>query len=153
VKAEQLITNLLEGRSGRMTKGEFLTGSQVAALKPKQGILINGRRAVVIDVVRQGNNVELTYARGARSFSKDLLLIIRIQDKITPVQMYARSDPTSKDVWIYRPGQDEGITRGMKNAYAKQENKKTCPACGTAVPKYPGRYPNKCPECGAEYES
>lgn len=45
---------------------------------------------------------------------------------------------------------EAGPTRGMKNAYRRMENVRECASCGLTVPRYPGRYPSKCPECGAE---
>lgn len=47
---------------------------------------------------------------------------------------------------------DEKLTRGIKNALGKSGGKKGCPHCKLLVPKYPGRYPNNCPECGKELE-
>ena len=155
MNAEQLIDQLLEGRGGKLVKGKVLSGAEVAALSPKQGILVNGKRCVVIDVNKKGNIIELVYSKGVRKFSKDLFLEVRITDKTTPVQAYTKEDPKGRDIWIYRrePAMaTEAITRGMKNAYSKRENKMTCLACGMPVPRYPGRYPNKCTECGAEFE-
>jgi len=43
---------------------------------------------------------------------------------------------------------DEALTNGIKNAFKKMKVKKTCPNCGFHLPSYPGKYPNKCPECG-----
>ena len=42
----------------------------------------------------------------------------------------------------------------MKRGFAKrtQEAKTVCKECGMPVPKYEGRYPKKCTECGAELE-
>jgi rubrerythrin len=45
----------------------------------------------------------------------------------------------------------EKATKGMNNAYrelARKNPAHTCPQCGLVIPKYPGRYPEKCPECG-----
>jgi len=39
------------------------------------------------------------------------------------------------------------LTRGMANALKKQESRVTC-ECGFSVPRYEGRYPNRCPQCG-----
>jgi predicted RNA-binding Zn-ribbon protein involved in translation (DUF1610 family) len=46
----------------------------------------------------------------------------------------------------------EAITKGMRNAFSKQENKTTCPECGMAIPRYPGKYPSRCPNCGEQFE-
>lgn len=42
---------------------------------------------------------------------------------------------------------DEALTNGMKRAM-RNGAKLHCPDCGLSVPKYKGRYPAKCPECG-----
>lgn len=39
------------------------------------------------------------------------------------------------------------ITKGMANT---MKGNKECTGCGMKIPKYPGRYPKKCPECGME---
>lgn len=41
----------------------------------------------------------------------------------------------------------EALTAGVKKALAKQPHTTVC-ACGFPMPKYPGRYPKKCPACG-----
>jgi len=38
------------------------------------------------------------------------------------------------------------VTPGMARAMS---GKFVCPSCGVRVPRYPGRYPSKCPACGA----
>ena len=43
----------------------------------------------------------------------------------------------------------ETITAGIKNALSRGETKFSCPECGLPIPKYPGRYPVKCPDCGS----
>jgi len=40
------------------------------------------------------------------------------------------------------------ITKGMARTMAKGA-RSVCPQCGLAIPKYVGRYPKYCPECGA----
>jgi hypothetical protein len=42
------------------------------------------------------------------------------------------------------------LTRGMANYYnkASQRAKYKCADCKNPIPKYSGRYPSKCPECG-----
>lgn len=147
--AEQLIDKFLEtndrlSRSMRASKkrgygvekGRVLTGAEVASLSPKQGILVNGKRAVVISVNTKGSGVELVYTVGAKSFGKEKYLDLSKTDQKTPIQYY------QKVTW-------EGLTQGMKNAYAKGDAKKSCPDCGLAIPRYPGRYPKQCPECGS----
>lgn len=46
----------------------------------------------------------------------------------------------------------EGLTAGMVNAMNKSGAKLKCKECGLPIPKYTGRYPSKCPECGGELE-
>ena len=139
-KAEQLIDELLEIRYGAVQKGAALTGADVAALAARQHILVDGQRSVVVDVSKKGNEVELVYIKGAKKFGKEKFLVVQMSDKETPVQLYTRF------------GYDEGLTKGMRNAYSRNENKMVCQECGLPVPKYPGRYPRLCPECGAELE-
>lgn len=43
-------------------------------------------------------------------------------------------------------------TIGIRNALHRHSPKLVCPSCDFAVPKYPGRYPGKCPECGEMLE-
>lgn len=45
-----------------------------------------------------------------------------------------------------------GITKGVKNALARQEHHSMCD-CGFALPRYPGRYPKSCPSCGGDRET
>lgn len=47
---------------------------------------------------------------------------------------------------------EEALTRGMKRAMEKYSNARVCQKCQVWVPKYPGRYPRSCPECGMELE-
>jgi hypothetical protein len=42
------------------------------------------------------------------------------------------------------------VTRGMANAKGKVS--RTCGACGLKVPVYPGRYSNKCSDCGEPFQ-
>jgi len=43
---------------------------------------------------------------------------------------------------------DEQLTPGIRNVLASVSKPKyVCPWCGFPIPKYPGRYPVKCPEC------
>jgi len=44
----------------------------------------------------------------------------------------------------------EQLSPGMRNVICRTISPKyTCPWCGFPIPKYPGRYPKKCPECGS----
>lgn len=47
---------------------------------------------------------------------------------------------------------EEKLTRGIKNAIERNGGSKACVGCSLVIPKYPGRYPQKCPECGDEVE-
>ena len=43
------------------------------------------------------------------------------------------------------------FTRGMANIAMKgKELKRICRKCGLGFPKYVGRYPSTCPQCGSE---
>lgn len=42
----------------------------------------------------------------------------------------------------------EVLTSGLRKALAKGDLHYECPGCGFPMPKYPGRYPSKCPQCG-----
>lgn len=45
---------------------------------------------------------------------------------------------------------DEQLTDGIRNVLMRIVTPKyVCPWCGFPVPKYPGRYPVRCPECGS----
>ena len=47
----------------------------------------------------------------------------------------------------------EGMTTGLRNAYSRLEGRFKCDDCGLVMPKYKGRYPGVCPECGGmEFE-
>lgn len=147
VTARDLISIYLdEKKPGAVVKGETLSGSDVAALKPKQGILVDGRRAVVIDVEKSGSDVTLIYSKGVRKTGRDKIITVSVSDKETPVQYYSRKPLEAAEHLI------EKLTRGMRNAYSRQENVKRCPECGLSVPRYPGKYPKACPDCGAELE-
>lgn len=41
---------------------------------------------------------------------------------------------------------------GLTNAYSAGRTERTdaCPQCGFSLPRYPGRYPAKCPSCGCD---
>ena len=144
VKAEEAITKLLDGCDSsdlleRVIKGDFLSGREVGALRPKQGILINGRRAVVIDVGDKGKEVELIFAYGVKSFKGESYVTVRKQDSATPVQLYSREHTKQ-------------LSRGAINALQKKDpNKIVCVSCGFALPKYPGRYPCNCGNCGDKF--
>ena len=41
------------------------------------------------------------------------------------------------------------VTTGMKNAMSKlDQSGYKCRKCNTSIPRYTGRYPGKCPDCG-----
>ena len=42
------------------------------------------------------------------------------------------------------------VTKGMANAFSKGNVKFKCSECGQVIPKYAGRYPKYCPNCGEE---
>lgn len=134
--AEELIDLAL---SEKLVKGDHLSGKEVAALKPKQRVFINGKHAVVIDVNKSGNNIELVYVKGRKAFGKEQYLDVELASSKTPVQ-------AGKDV-------EEAVTKGMRKAFGKLENLvKICAKCEMVIPKYPGRYPQRCPECKMELE-
>ena len=135
-----------------VTKSDFLSGSDVAALAPKQGIIVNGKKGRVIDVTTKGNEVVLTYVRGAKSFSKELSLVFNKTDKKTPIQYFTKSYDESVERFVEESAPFlEEPTKGMKNAYnRKVEARTACPECSLAIPVYPGRYPNNCPDCGTK---
>lgn len=68
-----------------------------------------------------------------------------------------RNDITNEELtWLYKIAEDGGrfkltqvleATPGLTNALSKFKYKGDC-KCGFRVPKYPGRYPKNCPECG-----
>jgi rubrerythrin len=41
------------------------------------------------------------------------------------------------------------MTKGVLNALGKSKYRTLCKECGFPLPVYPGRYPSKCPHCGA----
>ncbi len=48
----------------------------------------------------------------------------------------------------------EQLTPGIRNVMAKKlETKTSCPDCGFAIPRYPGRYPSLCPHCERPLEA
>jgi hypothetical protein len=50
----------------------------------------------------------------------------------------------------------EKISKSMIKGYTKNlketDKAMTCPECGFIVPKYKGRYPSKCPDCGKNFK-
>jgi hypothetical protein len=48
--------------------------------------------------------------------------------------------------------QGNGMTPGMQSAFDKIKYKSQCPVCGMLIPKYRGRYPKHCIECGYDLE-
>lgn len=141
--AEDLISSLT---AEEIQKGQYFKPVDLLSLRPKQGVLIGGKRAVVIDVNKRGSDIEFTYVKGRRVFGKEVTLVLKATGPATNIQPYTNVDPyTAEDVI-------EDITKGMKNAYSKMENSKVCVSCQLTVPRYPGRYPGKCPGCGDELE-
>jgi len=151
--AEALIDELLEGwrvagpRPGFVTKpnrlsvkGESLSGAEVASLKPRDSIIVDGYRSRVIEVQRKGSEVTLVYVKGASSFGAERFLVVNYNDSVTAVQLFGHA---------YL----ESATPGMKNAMKRSlEAKFVCKKCEAPIPKYPGRYPGKCPDCGGKLE-
>jgi len=45
---------------------------------------------------------------------------------------------------------EANVTKGMANTYKKSGHSLVCKSCGLHVPKYPGRYPVSCPNCGGK---
>lgn len=44
------------------------------------------------------------------------------------------------------------MTPGMMRAIGKiAANRQPCKDCGFPLPKYPGKYPSKCPNCAADF--
>lgn len=135
--AEQLIDKYL---NEKLVPADSLSGKDIAKLKGRENIYVNGRRAVVVSVSTKGNTVELIYVKGRKVFGKEQYLDISLNATTTPVQ-------SSKEVY-----EGHTVTQGMRRAYEKHGGVKCCKECELLVPKYPGRYPNKCPSCGAELE-
>ena len=140
MNAERLIDELLEARM-RIVKGDFLSPREVLGLRSKQGVLVRGKRAVIVDIssFKDRGGVEMLsviYIKGAKSFGREQSLVVPMSDRETPIQLY-------KKIEI------EGMTKGMKNVLQKQQSKTSCGSCGFKIPKYPGAYPAKCPECDA----
>lgn len=44
------------------------------------------------------------------------------------------------------------FTQGITNAMWRYSPQYVCSGCNVAVPKYPGRYPKFCPDCGEPLE-
>lgn len=44
------------------------------------------------------------------------------------------------------------VTNGMSNVFKNNNSVLHCSSCGLNIPKYPGRYPSSCPECGSPLE-
>lgn len=135
--AEQLIDEIV---SEKLVSGKTLSGAEVANLKPKQHVFVNGKRAVVFDVARRGNDVELSYMTGTKLLGPEKYLVVSVNASSTPVNVATEVNEGFK------------ITRGMKRAYERMNGVKKCPGCGMVVPRYPGRYPSKCPHCGGKLE-
>lgn len=138
--AEQLIDEFV---TEKLVAGKVLSGAEVQNLKSKQHVFINGKRAVVFDSVRRGNDVELTYMTGTKLLGPEKYLVVSATASSTPV---SAADEVNEG---YK------ITRGMKKAYERISSAlgvKQCPDCDSIIPRYPGRYPSKCPYCGGTLE-
>ncbi len=46
--------------------------------------------------------------------------------------------------------QTHSVTPGMRNAMTKGGSAFKCASCSLKIPKYPGKYPSKCPDCDGE---
>jgi len=44
---------------------------------------------------------------------------------------------------------NEKVSEALKKRMKMMREKIKCEECGCGIPVYPGRYPTKCPECGA----
>ena len=138
MNAEKLIDRHL-GEKVQTVKGKVLSGVEVSKLKYKKAILVNNKRAVVLDINVKGQEVEVVYTPGAKVSGRDRYISVKLSDKTTPIQLFTRVD--------------ESITKGMRNAYGRLENNvRTCNSCSATIPKYPGRYPDSCPACGEKFE-
>lgn len=69
----------------KIVRGDTLSGSDVAKLKSKEHIFVNGKHAVVIDVNVKGDNVELVYVKGRKAFGREQYLDVKKSDSTTPV--------------------------------------------------------------------
>ena len=83
--AEQLIE--------KITKGEFLTGREVAQLSQREHIFVKGRHAAVVDVNRKGNIIELVYVKGRKAFGREQYMDIPFNDMKTVIQKGVKIDP------------------------------------------------------------
>jgi hypothetical protein len=71
-----------------------------------------------------------------------------------------RNDITNEELsWVYKIAEDGGqfeltkiieATPGMSKVLSRYKYKGNCGECDFKVPKYAGRYPKYCPECGSE---
>ena len=142
MRAKQLInrfTNLFtEEITEKLIAGEALSGIEVAGLKPKQHVFINGMRSVIFDAKKVGDSVEVVYMTGTKLYGPEKYLVVSYNAKATPIFSALEVNEGFK------------ITRGMKRAYEKMNGVKKCPECGMVIPRYPGRYPSRCPHCSAE---
>lgn len=137
------------GPKQKVIKAQVLSGELVSALNYRQPILINGKRGVVIEVNKRGDEIELVYALGHKKFSKDRSLILSMKDKTTPIQLYYRVQENSPAERLITEMVDPGhYSKGMLNAFQRQQGARKCPSCGFQVPRYPGSYPQRCLRCG-----
>ena len=133
--AEDTITNYLQEQE----EPKYLSGTEVAALRPGQTIKVSSKPSVVGKVLRNAETVELYYNGGDLSFN--------ITDLKTPIEYFTLTKVSVEEII------DEKITHGMKRAMGRYENNRAiCIDCNLVIPKYPGRYPSKCVECGGQLE-
>ncbi len=155
-RAEHLIDNLLEARAFRqrppggpvggapgVEKGKELSGAEVAGLQSGQPVLVKGKRAVILSITKMRNNIEVVYVPGVRSTGRERYLDVDLRSTVTPIQYYTRTQDFGNI-----PYAGESLTPGMINAWNKQHGKLVCPSCNFVLPKYVGRYPETCGNCG-----
>ena len=51
------------------------------------------------------------------------------------------------------PAVPNRLSAKMAKRIAKKPHARQCSDCGARLPKYPGRYPRKCPACKAKYKT
>lgn len=90
--------------------------------------------------------VQLTNDRGRRAFEN---LCAENNVTVDGTQIVHRMTDAVLDGTSPEKAIDEALTPGMKNAMVSNA-KYHCGDCGLNIPKYQGRYPKFCPECGGE---
>lgn len=94
---------------------------------------------------------QFTNAHGKRSF-EELCHAYEVQldgDQIVNTMIDSVLDGVPAD-GIVEAMVTRKLTRGMANYYARasQTAKYRCKDCEVSIPRYTGRYPKSCPECG-----